>query len=89
MLEDNPIQEHYPFTYLLAFITYSLILFIEKVATDAHNVADAHGHNHEENKKEEKKSNSSLEGKQNNIEKNNNEIAQIMLKANDEENNEK
>jgi zinc transporter ZupT len=95
MLEDNPIQEHYPFTYLLAFITYSLILFIEKVATDAHNIADAHGHNHnhEENKKEEKKSNSSLEGKQNNeqnnIEKNNNEIAQIMLKANDEENNEK
>ena len=93
MLEDNPIQEHYPFTYLLAFITYSLILFIEKVATDAHNIADAHGHNHEENKKEEKKSNSSLEGKQNNeqnnIEKNNNEIAQIMLKANDEENKEK
>ena len=93
MLEDNTIQKHYPFTYLLAFITYSLILFIEKVATDAHNIADAHGHNHEENKKEEKKSNSSLEGKQNNeqnnIEKNNNEIAQIILKANNEENNEK
>ena len=93
MLEENPIQEHYPFTYLLAFITYSLILFIEKVATDAHNIADAQGHNHEENKKEEKKSNSSFEGKQNNIqnniEKNNNEIAQIILKANNEENNEK
>ncbi len=92
MLEENPIQEHYPFTYLLAFITYSLILFIEKVATDAHNIADAH-HHHEEKKKEEKHSNSSIEGKQNNeqnnIEKNNNEIAQIMLKANDEENNEK
>ena len=90
MLEDNPIQEHYPFTYLLAFITYSLILFIEKVATDAHNIADAH-HHHEEKKKEEKQSNSSIEGKQNNeqnnIEKNNNEIAQIMLKANNEENN--
>ena len=95
MLEENPIQEHYPFTYLLAFITYSLILFIEKVATDAHNIADAHGHqhHHEEDKKEEKKSNSLPEGKQdniqNNIEKNNNEIAQIMLKANNEENNEK
>jgi zinc transporter ZupT len=90
MLEENPIQEHYPFTYLLAFITYSLILFIEKVATDAHNIADAH-HHHEEKKKEEKQSNSSIEGKQNNeqnnIEKNNNEIAQIMLKANNEENN--
>ncbi len=90
MLEENPIQEHYPFTYLLAFITYSLILFIEKVATDAHNIADAH-HHHEEKKKEEKHSNSSIEGKQNNeqnnIEKNNNEIAQIMLKANNEENN--
>ena len=92
MLEENPIQEHYPFTYLLAFITYSLILFIEKVATDAHNIADAHHHHHhEEKKKEEKHSNSSIEGKQNNeqniIEKNNNEIAQIMLKANNEENN--
>jgi zinc transporter ZupT len=92
MLEENPIQEHYPFTYLLAFITYSLILFIEKVATDAHNIADAHQHHHhEEKKKEEKHSNSSIEGKQNNeqnnIEKNNNEIAQIMLKANNEENN--
>ena len=90
MLEENPIQEHYPFTYLLAFITYSLILFIEKVATDAHNIADAH-HHHEEKKKEEKHSNSSIEEKQNNeqnnIEKNNNEIAQIMLKANNEENN--
>jgi len=93
MLEDNTIQKHYPFTYLLAFITYSLILFIEKVATDAHNISDTHNQQNEENKKEEKKSNSSLEGKQNNIqnniEKNNNEIAQIILKANNEENNEK
>ena len=95
MLEDNTIQKHYPFTYLLAFITYSLILFIEKVATDAHNIADTHQHHqhNEENKKEEKESNTSLEGKknniQNNIEKNNNEIAQIILKANNEENNEK
>ena len=79
MLEDNTIQKHYPFTYLLCFITYSLILFIEKVATDAHNIADAHGHNHEEDKKEEKKSNSLPEGKQdniqNNIEKNTDEIS--------------
>ena len=93
MLEDNNIQKHYPFTYLLAFITYSLILFIEKVATDAHNISDTHHQQNEENKKEEKKSNSSFEGKQNNIqnniEKNNNEIAQIILKANNEENNEK
>ena len=93
MLEDNTIQKHYPFTYLLAFITYSLILFIEKVATDAHNISDTHHQQNEENKKEEKKSNSSFEGKQNNIqnniEKNNNEIAQIILKANNEENNEK
>ena len=95
MLEDNTIQKHYPFTYLLAFITYSLILFIEKVATDAHNIADTHEHHqqNEENKKEEKESNTSLEGKknniQNNIEKNKNEIAQIILKANNEENNEK
>ena len=95
MLEENPIQEHYPFTYLLAFITYSLILFIEKVATDAHNIADAHGHqhHHEEDKKEEKKSNSLPEGKQdniqNNIEKNTDDIPEIILKANNEENNEK
>ena len=72
MLEDNPIQEHYPFTYLLAFITYSLILFIEKVATDAHNIADTHQHHqhNEENKKEEKESNTSHEGKKNNIQNN-------------------
>ena len=91
MLEENVIQEHYPFTYLLAFLTYSLILFIEKVATDAHNIGDVHSHHpHEESKKEEKQSNSLLEGKQNNVEKNleknNNEIAQIMLKAKNEEN---
>ena len=93
MLEDNNIQKHYPFTYLLCFITYSLILFIEKVATDAHNISDTHHQQNEENKKEEKKSNSSFEGKQNNIqnniEKNKNEIAPIILKANNEENNEK
>ncbi len=95
MLEDNTIQKHYPFTYLLCFITYSLILFIEKVATDAHNIADTHEHHqqNEENKKEEKESNTSLEGKknniQNNIEKNKNEIAPIILKENNEENNKK
>lgn len=87
MLEENIIQEHYPFTYLLAFLTYSLILFIEKVATDSHNIGDVHSHHHhEENKKEENQPNSLLEGKQNNVEKNNNEIAQIMLKAKNEEN---
>jgi len=90
MLEDNVIQQNYPFTYLLAFITYSLILFIEKVATDAHKIGDVHSHHPEENKKEEKQPNSLEEVKQNNnqnqLEKNNNEIAQIMLKAKNEEN---
>ena len=90
MLEDNVIQQNYPFTYLLAFITYSLILFIEKVATDAHKIGDVHSHHSEGNKKEEKQPNSLEEVKQNNnqnqLEKNNNEIAQIMLKAKNEEN---
>ena len=94
MLEDNNIQKHYPFTYLLAFITYSLILFIEKVATDAHNISDTHHQQNEENKKEEeKKSNSLPEGKQdniqNNIEKNKDEIPEIILKANNENNEKK
>ena len=75
---------------MLAFLTYSLILFIEKVATDAHNIGDVHSYHHEENKNEEKQPYSLLEGKQNNVEKklenNNNEIAQIMLKAKNEEN---
>jgi zinc transporter ZupT len=94
MLEDNVIQKNYPFTYLLAFITYSLILFIEKVATDAHNIGDVHNHKNqhdhkdEEKKNEENKQNSLPEVLQNNSKKEenqNNEIAQIMLKANNEE----
>ena len=36
-----------PLTYFLAFISYALILFIERVAFDCHSLVKNHHHNHE------------------------------------------
>ena len=51
-----------PLTYFLAFISYALILFIERVAFDCHSLVKNHHHNHEimmrkRDKKEIKKKN--------------------------------
>ena len=53
MKEKDPenILAKYPFTYFICFLTYSLILFIEKVAFNSHALiehdhGDGHGHGH-------------------------------------------
>jgi hypothetical protein len=68
----------YPFTYFICFLTYSLILFIEKVAFNSHALiehdhGDGHGHGHgdghyhgpghHEDKNEDKKSKIELNNK--------------------------
>ena len=53
-LDKKNILRVYPFVYFIAFATYALILFIEKVAFDSHALiehdhGDGHGHEHEHN----------------------------------------
>ena len=46
--EGNKLLSTYPSAYFLAFCSYSLILFIEKVAFNSHQLLDhGHGHSHE------------------------------------------
>ena len=35
-------QDHYPFAYLITILSFALILFIEKIATDSHSHHDHH-----------------------------------------------
>lgn len=47
--KENPSKHsNFPFSFFFAFISYSLILFIEKVAFNSHSLID-HEHEHEEN----------------------------------------
>jgi ABC-type nickel/cobalt efflux system permease component RcnA len=55
-LDEKNILKVYPFVYFIAFATYALILFIEKVAFNSHALiehdhgnGDGHGHNHGHN----------------------------------------
>ncbi|KAM3138293.1 hypothetical protein pb186bvf_009569 [Paramecium bursaria] len=44
-------QDHYPFAYLITILSFALILFIEKIATDSHSHHDHHDVQNEENKR--------------------------------------
>ncbi len=48
-MDKNNILKVFPCVYFIAFLTYSLILFIEKVAFDSHSLIECshgEGHNH-------------------------------------------
>ena len=81
-MDKNNILKVFPCVYFIAFLTYSLILFIEKVAFDSHSLLDGsfeegqehdHDHNHDDfgnhKKVEEKKSKIELKTPKENQEK--------------------
>jgi hypothetical protein len=51
-LDKNSVWANLPNSYFLAFIAYSLILFVEKIAFDSHSLihheheVEGHGHSH-------------------------------------------
>lgn len=64
-MDKNNVLRVYPFVYFLAFITYSLILFIEKVAFNSHALIehDHEGHGHSHSGKKENRSKIELKDK--------------------------
>ena len=47
----NGIFSKIPLSFFIAFISYSFVLFIEKVAFDSHSLLDGHNHNHASDQK--------------------------------------
>lgn len=51
---DNPFYyPNFPFSFFFAFVSYSLILFIEKVAFNSHSLIDHHHEEHSDHSKDE------------------------------------
>jgi hypothetical protein len=50
--EKGDDEDHFPFVYLTMILSFAFILWIEKIATDAHSHPqdDEHGHGHDDHK---------------------------------------